>query len=37
MADKLKIGDRFEIGTRRKPRNGTIVAVSNKGDVVLVE
>ena len=37
MADKLKIGDRFEIGTRKKPRNGTIVALSNKGDVVLVE
>lgn len=37
MIDKIKIGDRFEIGTRRKPRNGPIVAMSNKGDVVLVE
>lgn len=37
MADKLKIGDRFEIGTKKKPRDGTIVAMSNKGDFVLVE
>lgn len=35
--DKIKIGDRFELGTKKKPRDGTIVAMSNNGKVALVE
>ena len=35
--DKIKIGDRFELGTKKKPRDGTIVAMSAKGNIALVE
>lgn len=34
--DKIRIGDRFELGTKEKPRDGSIVAMSAKGIVALV-
>lgn len=33
---KIRIGDRFELGTKEKPCQGTIVAMSAKGNVALV-
>lgn len=35
--DKIKIGDCFELGTKKRPRDETIVAMSNNGKVALVE
>lgn len=37
IAMHLKVGDRFELGTNRNPKDGTVVAMSNKGNIALVE
>jgi hypothetical protein len=37
IAMHLKVGDRFELGTKERLKDGTIIAMSNKGNVALVE